>query len=153
MQTPDETLANRERVREFSDWIDRADYAEKVLEAAAWLGNDLGLLDSMAGMKSAPSVSDATAAIATHVAPGPDEDPVTATAGTLRVAARFTRTPVDRRNSGTDGRIALARMVGAEDRTSDNAFLALIEIAEAVCLTSKPACNLCPLREHCRTAE
>jgi len=71
MQTPDETLANRERVREFSDWIDRADYAEKVLEAAAWLGNDLGLLDSMAGMKSAPSVSDATAAIATHVAPGP----------------------------------------------------------------------------------
>ena len=153
MQTPSETLANRERIREFSDWIDRADYAEKVLETAAWLGKDLGLLDSMAGMKTAPSVSEATAAIATHVAPGPDEDPVIATAGTLRVAARFTRTPVDRRNSGTDGRIVLARMVGAEDRTSDNAFLALIEIAEAVCLTSKPACNSCPLREHCRSAE
>jgi DNA (cytosine-5)-methyltransferase 1 len=146
-------LTNRERIREFSDWIDRTDYAEKVFESAAWLGNDLGLLDSMAGMKSVPNVSEATAAIATHVAPGPDEDPVVAITGILRVAARFTNTPVDRRNSGTDGRIVLARMVGAEDRTSDNAFLALIEIAESLCFTSKPACSLCPLREHCQAAE
>jgi DNA (cytosine-5)-methyltransferase 1 len=150
--SPNVTQANKTKIREISSWINRADHAEKVLETAAWLNANPGSLDSLAGMNSAPNISGSTSAIATHVAPGMDEDPVVTTAGILRVAARFFNTQVDRRNSGTDGRIALARMIGAEDGTSDHAYLALVEISEVICVTSRPACNQCPLQKRCATA-
>jgi len=67
---------------------------------------------------------------------------VTATAGTCALR-RVLPGPGGSEEFG-HGRPHCARSNGRrEDRTSDNAFLALIEIAEAVCLTSKPACNLC----------
>jgi DNA (cytosine-5)-methyltransferase 1 len=149
IKTPRDALASRERILEFSEWIDRTGQAERVLSSAAWLVEQPAALDSMAGMNLVPNVTGATSALAAHVAPGPNEDPVIATSGMLRVAARFTNTPVDRRNSGTDGRIAIARMIGAEDQTSDKAFLGLIELAETVCVTSRPSCTSCPLQSHC----
>jgi len=149
MQTPARTLAGQERILELSGWIDKSDSATKLLAIASVFRGDPKRLDSITGMKSVPNLSESVAVIAMHVAPGPDEDPVTTTSGALRVAARYFNIPVDRRNSETDGRIALARLLGAEDRTSDNAFLAIIEIAETICLPSKPRCGECPLNEEC----
>lgn len=152
LTSPDETQDNKTKIREISSWINRTDHAEKLLETAAWLSANPGSLDSLAGMNSVPNISGSTSAMAAHVAPGIDEDPVVTTAGILRVVARFFKTQVDRRNSGTDGRIALARMIGAEDGVSDHAYLALIEISEVVCGKSRPACNQCPLQERCATS-
>ena len=43
------------------------------------------------------------------------EDPVLVTKGVLRVAAASQGTDVDRRNLQTDGRIAVGRLIGADD--------------------------------------
>ena len=151
LDTPGATLANGDQLRDMASWIDRAPYAERVLETAVWLDENSELFGTVDGMRSAPNVTEAIAELAARVAPSPDEDPVLATKGVLRVAARHSGTSVNRRNSRSDGRIALARLIGAEDATSDHAFLALIELAETVCL-SKPACPSCPLRRTCATA-
>ena len=153
LTTPAETLSRRESLLEFSSWIGRIDVGKRVISIAHWLAPRIDHLDSFAGMRSIPNVSSMTSSIAAHVAPGRDDDPVIVTAGILRVAARFSGIPVDRRNSGTDGRIQVARMIGAEDKISDRAYLALIEIAEAVCLKAIPLCSDCPLQKHCDAAE
>lgn len=151
LASPSDTVANGEQLREMASWIDRSAHADKVLEAAVWFDENPEAIDSVSGMRAAPHVTEAIAELAARVAPGPDEDPVLVTAGILRIAARHTGTSVDRRNSRTDGRIALARLIGAEDQTSDHAFLALIELADSVCTTGRPKCGQCPLSSTCST--
>lgn len=146
---PTLTIENGEQLREMASWIDRTDRAEQVLEAASWYDQHPDALDSVSGLRSAPNVTETVAELAVRVAPDADEDPVLVTSGILRIAARFTGSQVDRRNSRTDGRIAVARLIGAEDETSDHAFLALIELAEAVCTPKQPKCSECPLATRC----
>ena len=73
----------------------------------------------------------------------------------LRVAARFTGTGVDARNKRSDGRMAVARMIGVDsvdeggDATGHWAHLALIELASRLCLPSRPKCARCPLEPWC----
>lgn len=150
IKSPADTIQSFSDIEDMAGWIGRSIQAESVLETARHLQGQPELLDLFASVSSLPNVTESVAALAVHVAPGPDADPVVATKGMLRVAARFTGIPVDRRNSGTDGRIAIARLIGAEDRTSDDAYLALIELAEANCLPSGPICNGCPLQDSCR---
>lgn len=150
IRTPAEALASAENIREIAGWIDRGTQADKALEAAAWFVDHPEALDTVDGMRSAPHVTEAVAEIAARVAPDPDEDPVLTTTGVLRVAARYSGTSVDRRNSRSAGRIMLARMIGAEDTTSDHAFLALIEIADTLCV-ARPKCRACPLLSTCAT--
>lgn len=149
--SPASTINHGEQLREMAGWIDRSAHAERVLEAAVWFDENPDLLETVDGMRSVPHVTEAIAEMAARVAPGPDEDPVLATKGVLRVAARHSGTSVDRRNSRSDGRIALARMIGAEDATSDHAFLALIELADTLCV-SRPKCRACPLTSTCAHA-
>lgn len=149
--SPAATVENGDQLREMAGWIDRVSQAEKVLETASWFDEHPGTLDTVDGMQSAPHVSETIADLAARVAPGVDEDPVLVTKGVLRVAARYSGTNVDRRNSRSDGRIALARLIGAEDEISDHAFLGVIELAECICTTSRPACRQCPLRSSCAT--
>ena len=149
--SPASSINHGEQLREMAGWIDRSAHAERVLEAAVWFDENPDLFETVDGMRSAPHVTEAIAEMAARVAPGPDEDPVLATKGVLRVAARYSGTSVDRRNSRSDGRIALARMIGAEDTTSDHAFLALIELADTLCV-SQPKCRACPLASTCAFA-
>ena len=149
LDSPAKTLAGSEQLREMAGWIDRSPHADKALEAAAWFDEDLDALFSVAGLRTAPHVTESIAELAVRVAPDEDEDPVLVTTGVLRMAARFSGTNVDRKNSRTDGRIAVARLIGAEDETSDKAFLALIELAEAVCTTRRPRCESCPVSSSC----
>ena len=151
--TPSVSLAKSAEIHEIGRWIDRGPHAEKVVDAARYFDQNPIQLLSVDGMRSAPHVTEAVADLAARVALGPDEDPVLVTKGVLRVAARYWGTSVDRRNSRSDGRIALARMIGAEDATSDHAYLALIELADSVCTAStRPACSKCPLRSSCVTS-
>jgi DNA (cytosine-5)-methyltransferase 1 len=150
--SPSISVERSSEILEVGRWIDRLPHAERVLEAARHFALDTSQLMSVDGMRRAPHVTEGVADLAARVAPSTDEDPVLVTKGVLRVAARFWGTNVDRRNSRSDGRIALARMIGAEDATSDHAFLALIELADSVCMPTRPACVQCPLKASCVTA-
>lgn len=76
------------------------------------------------------------------------EEPVLVTKGVLRVARRFQANPVDRKNKMTDGRMAVARMIGFGP-DARHAHLGLIELANSVCRPEHPACDECPLFAHC----
>lgn len=99
---------------------------------------------------SLPGISQPTASLAVLVGGSSGEEPVTNSAGVFRVAARYVGRSVDLHNRNTDGRLAIARLIG-NGRTSRDAQLALIEIAGAVCFPDRPDCSACPLRTSCLT--
>lgn len=79
------------------------------------------------------------------------QEPITATSAAIRVASRFNRNDQGRRNIRTDGRIAVANMVGYGPRAHD-AHLALLELGADICTPVAPACSECPLSEWCLSA-
>ncbi|WP_284236023.1 DNA cytosine methyltransferase [Mycobacterium antarcticum] len=80
------------------------------------------------------------------------EEPVLITKGVLRVASRFRGSDADKRNVHTDGRIAVAGMIGLGDH-SRSAHLALIALAAETCLVDMPKCGECPLNRWCVAAQ
>ena len=80
-----------------------------------------------------------------------EEETLLPTAAMIRVAARFFGVPIETLSAGTTGRLLVARLVGgiSSDRESAHASRGLYEVASAICTTSRPACNDCPLSEHC----
>jgi len=76
------------------------------------------------------------------------DEPVLITKGVLRVASRFEGNDADKRNVQTDGRIAVAAMIGLGDH-SRSAHLGLIALANEVCLVDRPCCSECPLSRWC----
>jgi DNA (cytosine-5)-methyltransferase 1 len=80
------------------------------------------------------------------------EEPVLITKGVLRVASRFLGNDADKRNVQTDGRIAVAAMVGFGEESRD-AHMALVALAAEVCLADRPPrCDRCPLARWCVSA-
>jgi DNA (cytosine-5)-methyltransferase 1 len=82
---------------------------------------------------------------------GESEEPVLITKGVLRVASRFQGNDADKRNVQTDGRIAVAGMIGFDD-DSRPAHLGLIALAAEICLVDRPLCGDCPLSRWCVAA-
>jgi DNA (cytosine-5)-methyltransferase 1 len=78
------------------------------------------------------------------------DEPVLITKGVLRVASRFQGNDADKRNVQTDGRIAVAAMIGLGDH-SRSAHLGLIALANEICLVDRPRCAECPLSRWCAT--
>jgi DNA (cytosine-5)-methyltransferase 1 len=152
---PEQLVAERGMLQEIATWVGRAGRADQVLEMAAWLNASPSALATSDGMGHAPHVNQAIADLAVLVVPDPDrseaEEPVLCTNGVLRVAARFFGEVVDRRNRLTDGRVAVARMVGG-DVNARQAHLALIELANGHCGPDEPDCPQCPLRDICASA-
>lgn len=104
-----------------------------------------------------PTITASTADLAELAVPTVDEEgreseePVLTGKGVLRVASRFLGNDVDKRNRLTDGRLAVARLVGIGEN-SRQAQLGLIELAASVCVVENPRCSLCPLADHCAFA-
>ena len=137
LHTPAATLdsANLAVLGELAAAYGRGHRLPALVEAARWFVEHPDSLRAEAPateMAVAPNVTAATADLAARVVPGGDEDPVLATYGVLRVAARFSGVNVDRQNKLSDGRLAVARMVGA-GRDAHYAHLALVELANGVC--------------------
>lgn len=80
------------------------------------------------------------------------EEPVLITKGVLRVASRFQGNDADKRNVQTDGRIAVAAMIGFSEQ-SRPAHLGLIALATEICLVDNPRCGECPLKRWCGSAK
>lgn len=81
------------------------------------------------------------------------EEPVVVGRGLLRLARRYfgDEQILDRQNRLTDGRIAVARLIGGGD-SARAAHLGLIELAASVCTTGTPRCSECPLQQWCAEA-
>lgn len=151
LKTPAETTAALPLLRRLAVAWGRENRCDQLAEAASWYAANPAALESSATageLAAAPGVSTAIADVACRVVPGETEDPVLAGYGVLRVAARFQGESVDRQNKLTDGRLAIARMIGADDR-SHEAHLALIELANGLCSPQRPDCAHCPLEPWC----
>lgn len=151
LDTPEKTIEAAPLLRRLAGLWNRGPRCQQLLETAEWFSAHPGALSPAATaseLAAAPHVTAAVADLACRVVPGDSEDPVLATFGVLRVAARFWGEMVDRRNRLSDGRLAVARMVGGDD-SSHPAHLALIELANGLCDPQLPRCGRCPLEAWC----
>lgn len=151
LETPGDTVENEDLLRALGRRWDRETRVDQLIECARWFASNPSALSPSASadeLAEAPWVTPAVADIACRVVPGDSEDPVLAGYGVLRVAARFQGEMVDRQNRLSDGRLAIARMIGAGER-SHEAHLALVELANGICAPGIPECGQCPLEPWC----
>ncbi|MEJ7628417.1 MAG: DNA (cytosine-5-)-methyltransferase [Nocardioidaceae bacterium] len=158
--TPADTLATRDYFEDIaqSDALSREAKVRQVLALAEWLEDHPDALERLedADLKIPTELlQQSVADLATLIVPVGDEDtseePVLATKGIVRVAARYADTEhVEKRNKLTDGRLAVARMIGG-GATARSAHRALIDIAAGICRPI-PLCGNCPLRQTCVSA-
>lgn len=152
---PADTVANDDVLTSLGGVLGRVASASRVRDLASDLQNQAESLlndERIAGIRGLPRVAAELAVLAVPpVDEVQGEQPVVATQQMLRVAARFLGQPVDQRNSLTDGRVALARLVGA-GHAARSAQLAIIEIGSALCRPTEPKCGNCPLFTRCRWA-
>lgn len=80
---------------------------------------------------------------------GLEEDRILASAAVLRVVARLTGTAVDEERRLSDGRMQIARIVGAGDVPQLTA--ALHVLGRSICGPVDPDCPRCPLKSDCRS--
>jgi len=149
LASPEETVRNADVLMTVGHLLGRSAKAETVLTLAQNLAGHFAELpdDQLAKHHG---VNQTVEALATLVDGVSGEEPVMTGAGVSRVAARFTGTSVDLHNKLTDGRLAIARMIGI-GRSSKSAQLALIELAADVCTPERPQCSTCPLAQMCVT--
>lgn len=80
---------------------------------------------------------------------GPDG--MVVSSSVLRVTARVTGTDVDRHNKLSNGRMELAKLIGAGERAATiNA--AMHRIGNEICTTNAPSCGRCPVAGVCGSA-
>lgn len=151
LATPEMTLGALPLLRRLARQWQRENRCDNLAQTAEWFVDHPEVLSDGATileLMAAPNVTGAIAELACRVVPGDNEDPVLAGYGVLRVAARFQGIPVDRQNKLSDGRLAIARMIGGDD-SSHEAHLALIELANGLCSPTAPNCGHCPLESWC----
>lgn len=136
--------------------IGRADRLKAAREIALQMKKaPIALWEPAIDRKRLSSISAALAdlielAVPTAQGEKESEEPVLITKGVLRVVSRFRGSDADKRNRQTDGRIAVAGMIGLGPR-SRAAHLALFELAASVCTVDDPRCEVCPLVRTCAT--
>ncbi|GCD99654.1 DNA cytosine methyltransferase [Embleya hyalina] len=175
---PVDTLTAEDEIREIATWIGREPRGEQLVAVATELVGAPDMLQDDERLSNVAGISQSVADLAILVVPAtlgavvpeddPDErigddaadreaddavseEPVLAGRGVLRVAARVTGEDVDRRNRLTDGRLAVARLIGYGDEAR-NAHLGLVELAASLCRPTDPLCSACPLETMCAGA-
>jgi DNA (cytosine-5)-methyltransferase 1 len=142
---------------DMSRTVGRLNRADTIVALAQRIHEAPRILDGPAEeVKSATALPDSVIDLAALVVPGGSlghedeglDEPVLVTKGVLRVARRFQANAVDRKNKMTDGRMAVARMIGFGP-DARHAHLGLIELANSLCRPERPACEECPLNAHC----
>lgn len=155
---PEDTLAAADELHEIAGWIDRQSRAKQLEQIAMRMAEVPHSLDSDQIIHDTLERNEALADLAVLAVPsGTDDDdaeePVLSARGVLRVAARFAgnQDVLERRNTMSDGRLAIARMIGYAEDARD-AHLGLIEIAAAICRPESQSCKECPLAATCASS-
>lgn len=151
--TPAQLAGDIDRLTEIASWIDRKVEAEQLADLVRSLGHeDLGLHDAVLDRLVTERRVHRSIADLAMLVDSEGEEPVVTTAGSLRVAGRFFRgTERWLTNHNSDGRIAVARLIGY-DESSRPAQLALIDLGARVCTPKAPSCDQCPLQQWCKSA-
>jgi len=131
-------------------------FAEELQDSPERLADDQEIRRALQGNEAIADLAVLAVPVDQPTAADPDEtgdeiaseEPVIASRGVLRVAARFFGEQVDRRNRMSDGRLAVARMIGYGSDARD-AHLGLVELAASVCRPDAMACDRCPLDAMC----
>lgn len=147
-ETPELTLEGASDLLEIAGFVGRTSTAEELLETAWYFAQKPEALKSVPAMVEAPNVDAITAALSAWIMPEKERPPVTVGTVVLRVAARLVGNDVDSRNTRTDGRIVVARIIGI-DNESREAMLGLVELGRAFCTPQEPRCHDCPLVSCC----
>lgn len=156
-EMPGDTLAALGELAEIARWVDRGNRAKRLLQIARRLADRPQDLDNDKTIRTVVRGNEAAAELAVlAVSSGVDDDdseePVLAGRGVLRVASRFTgEGTLERKNRMSDGRLAVARMIGYGD-DARHAQLGLIELAAAICRPETRACDICPLAPTCASS-
>jgi DNA (cytosine-5)-methyltransferase 1 len=156
-EKPGDTVAGSAELAEIARWVGRGRRARRLLEMAERLADRPDELDSDKTIHTALRGADAIADLAILAVPSEEDDddseePVLSARGVLRVAARFTgESTLERRNRMSDGRLAVARMIGYGEMAHD-AHLGLIELAASLCRPEMRVCDVCPLAETCASS-
>lgn len=154
-EQPDDTLQNDAfLLHEMASWLDRAPRAERLEQIARQLEETPAALERDCTTRKALKQNESLADLAILAVPASADDddaeePVLVGRGVLRVAARYTgENALERKNQKTDGRLAIARLIGF-GRNARDAQLALIEIAASICRPELQLCHACPLADAC----
>lgn len=155
LDTPIRTIESAHLLRELGQLIGRRKRVENILTTAEWYSRNPDALTTVKGLQDAPNVGSATAGVAALVdCAGPT--PVVVNQGSLRVASRVFGIPVQRRRRGSDGRLAIIRMLRGptRDRTDESrvTMAGLLELSASVCTSTDPMCHRCPLVSLCNWA-
>lgn len=154
---PTDTLAEAAQLSALFELRNGSARLSTVLSAAEWFADrDPSYLRSSQTMAENPYVPLPTARLAALVSDA-DEAPILGSSGALRVAARFFDGGVNITNQNSEGRLAVARMIGGHVAEADTtwerrAHLRLLDLAVGVCTPSDPQCGECELRPWCKFA-
>jgi DNA (cytosine-5)-methyltransferase 1 len=156
--TPDLTASSSRLLRLGLAPLGRDDRVDDLVDIAATLESvevDPEIVPE-AAIRSLGVLAPAVIDLAYRVHPGSADDgsdgAVLATVAAVRVASRYFGDSVDEnRNRSSDGRLAVARLIGGEEHSHD-AHLALIELGNSVCSPGVPDCGRCPLSASCEFA-
>lgn len=155
-RTPTQLLSNKDRFVSMAEVIGRGATAVRLL---VFLQEMEDLPDSTLSVAEVdkwrnegvipPAIADIVSLAGTREETSDDEHPVIVNQPLLRVVARYFGIMADAKNRRTDGRLAVARMLGFGSSARE-AHLMLLEIGRSICFSSDPQCGRCPLRENCR---
>lgn len=157
LDSPRRTIEHRDQLIAAAGTSGRVNRVDSVLEAAAWFEDHPDALTTTAGMQKAPHVGPHIAEVAALTDLSIEPMPTIVNSGTLRVAGRVLGLDVAGRRSRSDGRLAVARLIGGSRHQirdeSRMAMAGVLELSASLCRPSHPACDECPLSGICRAAE
>lgn len=138
------------RLTEILSWIGREGRVPNILKVARSIARVPELTDERLEGLTARGVVPMRVTDLARLVTSEGEEPVVVAAEALRVATRFQANPLGRKNRNSDGRIAIARMIGFGPNAR-SAQLALLELGSDVCTSGRPRCDVCPLGRWCRS--
>ena len=154
--SPDLTIEAADQLRNVAELIGRGKRVDRILDAARWYIQNPDALTTAAGLQGAPNVGARSAGIAAVVDTSMGPTPVVVNQGSLRVASRVFGLPLRQRRSGSDGRLAITRLLGGPtSRRPDDSRMVMagvLELAASLCRAREPLCCQCPLAARCAWA-
>lgn len=157
LDDPERTIESEDQVHDLADLIGRGKRSIQVLEAARWFARNPDAFDTAAAISEAPGVTSLSACISALVDPRMGPTPTVVSQRTLRVASRVFGLPQPMPRPGTEGRLAVVRLLGGPSATgrddSRTAMAAVLELAADLCAPKNPRCSQCPLRGQCQWSQ